>query len=368
MAHLWSGLNWLLPDDAFARDARKGRSMVEKFWLGMGIIVISGILNGGFALPMKYARQWKWENTWLVFSIVGVFFLPWFMAFRFVPHLAEVYQSVPTRVLVLAVMFGFLWGIAQTTYGLSLKAVGLAVAVAVCCGLSCLSGALVPLLVLNPAGLFQVRGVFLLCSMPILFLGLGTYGVAGRLREKEQQSGDPAEVSQKTSFKVGLALCIFTGVFGSSLNLGFAFSGDIIRKSIERGAGPATGGYAVWSLALAAGFLPNLFYCLYLLFRQRTFTAFFQKEWLRETLLAVSMAVLWLSGVLLYGAGATLAGKYGTSVGFTLYTAMNVLSSTVLGIVTGEWKSTSRRTRRLLALGMAALLLSVVVLNLGGLF
>jgi L-rhamnose-H+ transport protein len=342
--------------------------MAEKFWLGMAIILIAGIFNGSFALPMKYARHWKWENTWLVFSIVGIFFLPWFMAFRFVPHLAEVYQSVPTRVLVLAVLFGFLWGIAQTTYGLSLKAVGLAIAVAVVSGLACLSGALVPLLVLNPADLFRARGVFLLCSMPILFLGLGTYGAAGRLREKEQQPGNPAEVSGGVSFKAGLALCIFTGVFGSCFNLGFAFSGDIVRKSIETGAGPATAGYGVWSLVFGAGFFPNFFYCLYRLLRNHTFAAFLKKDWLRETLLAVSMAVVWLSGLLLYGAGATLAGKYGTSVGFTLFVAMSVLSSTVLGILTGEWKSTSQRTRRLLALGVAALLLSVVVLNLGGLF
>ena len=342
--------------------------MVEKFWLGMAIIIISGIFNGGFALPIKYARHWKWENTWLVYSIVGIFLLPWLMAFQFVPHLGQVYQSVPARVLGLAVMFGFLWGITQVTYGLSLKAVGLAVGVSVVSGLACLSGALIPLLVLDPADLFRARGVFLLCSMPILFLGLFLYGAAGRLREKEQEKGNPAEVSQRTGFKVGLALCIFTGVFGSSFNLGFAFSGDIIRKSIASGAWPATGGYGVWSLVLGAGFFPNLFYCLYRLLRNRTFALFFQEYWLRETLLAVSVAVVWLSGLFLYGAGATLAGKYGTSVGFALFMAMSVLSSTVLGMVTGEWKSTSRRTRGLLALGVAALVLSVVVLNLGGLF
>lgn len=342
--------------------------MAERFWLGMGVICMSGIFSGGFALPMKYSRRWKWENTWLVFSVVGVLFLPWVMAFRFVPRLAEVYRSVPSRVLVLGLMFGFLWGIAQTTYGLSLKAVGLAVAVSVCSGLSCLSGALVPLLVLNPANLFRVRGVFLLCSMPILLLGLGIFALAGRLREKEQHAGEAAGASQRTSFKAGLALCIFTGVFGSALNLGFAFSGDIIRKSIEMGANSATSGYAVWSLGLAAGFLPNLFYCLYLLFRHGTFREFVHKEWLRETLLALLMAVLWLAGVLLYGAGATLVGFYGTSVGFTLYIAVSVLSSTALGILTAEWKSTSRRTRRLLASGVGALLVSVVVLNLGGLF
>jgi L-rhamnose-H+ transport protein len=342
--------------------------MVEEFWWGMAIILAAGLFNGSFALPMKYARRWKWENTWLVFSIVGILILPWFMAFRFVPHLGEVYQSVPTRVLVSAVTFGFLWGIAQVTYGLSLKAVGLAVGVSVVSGLACFSGALVPLLVLNPADLFRARGFFLLLSIPILFVGLFIYGYASRLREKEQQKWNPDGVSQQAGFKVGLALCIFTGVFASSFNLAFAFSRDIIRRSIALGAWPATGGYGVWSLVLGAGFFPNLFYCLYRLLRSRTFTLFLQEYWLRETLLAVSMAVLWLSGLFLYGAGATLAGRYGTSVGFALFMAMSVLSSTVLGMVTGEWKSTSRRTRGLLALGVAALVLSVAVLNLGGLF
>jgi len=342
--------------------------MVEKFWLGMAIILTAGLFNGSFALPMKYARRWKWENTWLVFSIVGIFVLPWFMAFRFVPHLAEVYQSVPTRVLVSAVTFGFLWGIAQVTYGLSLQAVGLAVAVAIVSGLTCLSGALVPLLVLNPADLFRARGIFLLCSMPILFLGLIAYVAASRRREKEHKWENPAEVSQGASLRVGIALCIFTGLIGSCFNLGFAFSGDIIRKSTESGASPVTGGYGVWSLVLGAGFFPNLFYCLYRLFLNGTFKAFFQKGWLKEVLLAVSMAMMWLSGLLLYGGGATLSGRYGTSVGFTLFVAITVLSSTVVGVLAGEWKSTSRPTRRLLALGVAALVLSVVVLNVGGLF
>ena len=100
--------------------------MVEQFWLGMAIIFVSGILNGSFALPMKYARNWKWENTWFIFSVVGIFVLPWVMAFGFVPHLANVYAGVPARVVTLAVTFGFFWGISQVTYGLSLKAVGLA--------------------------------------------------------------------------------------------------------------------------------------------------------------------------------------------------------------------------------------------------
>jgi hypothetical protein len=61
-------------------------------------------------------------------------------------------------------------------------------------------------------------------------------------------------------------------------------------------------------------------------------------------------------------------GVYGTSTGFTLFMAMSVVSATVLGILTGEWDSTSRGSRQLLAAGVAVILVSVAVLNLGGLF
>lgn len=64
--------------------------MGEHFSLGMGIILISGIFNGAFPLPMKLTRGWKWENTWLAFSIAAVLVLPWILAALFVPHLAEV--------------------------------------------------------------------------------------------------------------------------------------------------------------------------------------------------------------------------------------------------------------------------------------
>jgi L-rhamnose-H+ transport protein len=271
-------------------------------------------------------------------------------------------------VIIWAIVFGLLWGTAQMTYGLSFVAVGMAVAVAVVSGLACVSGSLVPLLVLNPSALFQARGIFLLCSMPLLLLGLVIYAAAGRLREKEQAAPSAGGALPAKNFKTGLALCIFTGAFGSAFNLGFAFSGDIIRRSLESGAQPITAGYAVWAVVLGAGFFPNMLYCVYLLLRNRTFPTFFQKGWVREAFLGASIAVIWLSGLFLYGWGATLVGEYGTSVGFTLFIAMSVVSATVLGIVTGEWDSTSRRSRRLLAAGVAAILVSVVVLNLGGLF
>jgi hypothetical protein len=134
------------------------------------------------------------------------------------------------------------------------------------------------------------------------------------------------------------------------------------------GAQPATSTYASWALVLGAGFIPNLLYCSWLLFRNHTWSLFFQPGWVKETGLAIAMGLLWLSGMVGYGIGATLVGSYGTSLGFALFIAAMILSSNLLGILAGEWKATSQRTRRVLTGAVVVTLLSVLVLNLGGLF
>jgi L-rhamnose-H+ transport protein len=333
----------------------------------MAIIFVSGALNGSFALPMKYARRWSWENTWLVFALVAFAVLPWLLAAGFVPHLGEAYRQAPGRSLAIPAAFGFMWGIAQCTFGLGIETVGMALAFAVVSGLACLSGSLVPLLVIDPGELLRPRGVLLLISIPILLAALVFYGRAGRRREREQSGESSAPSRVGYSFTAGLAICIFTGIVGSAWNVGFVFSGPILRASAAAGAGPLTSTYAVWAVILSAGFVPNLVYCTYLLNRNKTWPRF-RQAFPREVMLGVAMAFLWLSGILGYGIGATFAGRYGTSIGFTLFIAAQILASNALGMLTGEWKRTSARTRRILIAAVAVTLVAVIVLNLGGLF
>ncbi len=316
---------------------------------------------------MKYSRRWRWENTWLVFSVIALIILPWLLTAVSVPRLTELLWHSPGHVLVYPLVFGVVWGIAQTTLGIGISAVGMALAFTVVAGLACLSGSLVPLLTLDPGELFRPRGILLLISMPILFLGLFFYGKAGRRREKEQP-GQAAHTGINYSFGVGLGICIFTGIIAASWNMGFAFSGSLIQRGIDLGASSLTAPYVVWALIFTAGFTPNLLYCAYLLSRNRTWGLFGAAGSVKETVLALVMAVLWLSGVIVYGIGATVVGKYGTSIGFALFVAAQILSSNMMGVLTGEWKATSPKTRRILAGAVVLTIISVVVLNLGGLY
>ena len=80
------------------------------------------------------------------------------------------------------------------------------------------------------------------------------------------------------------------------------------------------------------------------------------------------MAALWLGGVFGYGMGSRFLKGSGTSFGFAVVICATVLISNLLGLFMGEWEGTTRRTRHLLAGAVATVLLSLIVLALGGIF
>lgn len=340
--------------------------MQHLFWMGALVVLGSALFNGSFLLPMKWVKTWRWENTWLMFSLWYLLVFPVFLVAAFVPHGAEVYRIVPVGQLMIPLMFGLLFGVSLVTFGLSASAIGVVIAYAVGLGLNSVCGSLIPLLVLDPEALLHRQGVLILVSLALLLLGLFLYAVAGRRREKESDENTGSVAPNRLG--VGLVLAVVSGVFGSSLNLGFAFSGSIMQVSHQLGAGTVTSTYPVWALVLTGAFIPNLLYCLYLLGKNNGWRLFGGVGWSREMMLALAMSVAAIVAVCGYGVGATLLGKYGTSIGFALFMGTTIFASNGFGILAGEWKRTSARTRGILAVGMTTVVVSVIVLNVGAIF
>lgn len=336
--------------------------MEGNFGLAALLILISGILNASFPLPMKYSREWRFENNWLAFTTLALLAVPPALAMMIVPGFRQIYAAAPLGEFLPGIVFGFLWGTAQVTFGLSIEMVGMAMAFAVVVGMSAVIGSLTTLLVLNPGEALGPRGLILLASAVILAAGLTLYAKAGNRREIE--SGSAARSG--ASFRRGMAVCIYTGAMGGMINLGFAFSGDLLERAKTAGASPLTATLAVWPVVLAAGYVPNLVYTVYLLLRNGSSGAFGRSS-VRGLLLAAAAAFFWLGGTLGYGLGAATMGPYGTSIGFAMYMTILLLWSTILGILTREWRGASRGTLRLMQGGVAVILLSVLVLSAGGL-
>lgn len=58
------------------------------------LAILTAVINGNFALPLKRARKRSWENTWGVYSVVAFLILPFALAFFTNPGLAETIHTV----------------------------------------------------------------------------------------------------------------------------------------------------------------------------------------------------------------------------------------------------------------------------------
>jgi L-rhamnose-H+ transport protein len=311
---------------------------------------------------MKFSRVWRWENTWLVYATLALVILPLLLAAWAMPHLFAFYTMLSPRTLLLPLLFGFGWGIAQVTFGLAIERVGMAMAFAIVIGLSALLGSVIPLAVFHPSALTGRPGAILLASAVLLVWGLVLYARAGHERDRNPSAANPS----KRLFLTGLLLCIFTGCFGSMINMGFVFGGKIADEAIRHGISAERATLCVWAVVLGAGYLPNLAYTLYLLRRNRS-TEVFRQSFLRENLLALAAAMLWLFGMLGYGVGASVIGTYGNSIGFAACMTVLLLWSSALGMFMGEWRVAPSRARSRMRFGIAFITMSMLTLGFGSL-
>lgn len=331
--------------------------------LGLVIIMFSGILTASFPFPMKFSRAWRWENTWLVYATFALVIIPLSLAAWAIPNLLSFYASIPSRILLLPLLFGFGWGIAQVTFGLSIARVGMAMAFAIVVGLSSLLGSVIPLAIFHPVSLAGQPGITLLASAALLAWGVVLYARAGR----ERDLNTSAAGSSSRGFLIGLLLCVFTGCFGSMINLGFVFGGKIADEAMHRGVPADRATLCVWAVVLSAGYLPNAAYTLYLLKRNRSVKEFRQR-FFRESLLALAAAILWLFGFLGYGIGAGVMGIYGNSIGFAACMTVLLLWSSALGFFSGEWRVAPARARSRMRYAVTLITASMLTLGSGSLF
>jgi L-rhamnose-H+ transport protein len=328
----------------------------------IGLVLLGGFLQGSFALPMKRITRWRWENTWLVYSVAGMVLLPWAVALATVPHFSKVLQGAYGSTIAKVALFGLGWGVGSTFFGLGIDRVGMALTFAIVLGITASLGTLFPLVILHPNRLFTRQGHLLLAGLVIVMLGIVVCSIAGHRRERELANGAPQ--CRRKSIWLGLAICILSGVFSAMLNFSFVFGQDVRQATLVEGAAPAMASNVIWAIALSAGFLPNAGYCLYLLQKNRTWDVLFQEDtpagyWLGAGL----MGIVWFFGIVFYGMGATGLGSLGGVLGWPLFMAMNIVAANAWGVAIGEWKGSSHLTYEYSCIGVLLLLVAIYVIS-----
>jgi L-rhamnose-H+ transport protein len=145
--------------------------------------------------------------------------------------------------------------------------------------------------------------------------------------------------------------------------LGISFAGPLVNLATQHGANPIWCANVIWPPLLAGGAIPNILYCLHLLWKHRGATNDCADGVWFCWLLSVLMGVLWFGGHLFYGMGTSLLGTLGPVLGWPAYMSLLVISASGYGFLTGEWREVSRRPIRLQLAGIAILCVAVFVFS-----
>jgi len=334
--------------------------------IGWGIagVLIGGFLNGSWVLPMKRMSRWRWENTWLVFSVMGLIVVPWAVALVTVPQLGNILHHTSWFTLTKVVVFGFGWGIGNILFGVGVSRLGMAVGYGIILGLIAPIGTFLPLIVLHPERLWTRQGYALMAGTLLVIMGIVLLAIAGQRREQEAQILAPMV---QPGFLLGLVICILAGIFSPMLNFSFVFGQELQQQAFSLGASFSMAANAIWSLTLTAGFVANAGYSLYLLQKNRTWHLFRSpnapvSHWLGGCL----MGIVLFGSFMAYGLGATALGPLGGIVGWPLFMSMSLITSNVWGALTGEWAGASRRSYGYSLVGIALLIFAITVISRGG--
>jgi L-rhamnose-H+ transport protein len=324
--------------------------------IGVVLIVIGGFMQGTYFLGLKWTKPWKWENIWLVYAAVALVILPVILAIATVPQFGAVFSLVPTGALAKVFLYGVGWGVGSVLSGLGVDRVGLAMGVSVLIGITAALGALIPLVVNNPELIGKPKGLMIILSVVVLLAGVSLVAIAGRKRDATKLA--TGESGQKGSFKAGLLICVFSGIFSCMLNLAFSFSRPVAQAATLAGAKPANAQYFVWMIALGGGFIANLVYTVFLLQRNSTWRNFTMPRSGLVALLGIGMGLLWYFGVVLYGGGAGIMGELGTVAGWPIFMATMIVFSTIWGFAMGEWKGSSSEAKWYMLAGLIVLIVA----------
>lgn len=333
--------------------------------IGMTWILLASVFLGTFALPAKYIKNWSWENTWGSFFFMGMLVVPVGFSALALNGLWATYSQVSGGVIFGVIALGFLWGCGFCMWGHGLSMIGLSLGYALTMGTMALCGSMLPFFLGNASRATTPGGMVVILGILVCIVGVALNGMAGLKREK----GNTESGGQKKNMLAGVLVCVMAGLLSSGCNVAYHVGGNIGKIdsiSVEQFHNPQyLAGLSVWTLTFLGGLISSFGFSLICLFKNKSWKGFTLEGSGMNFFFATLMAIGHFACLFFYGLGSSMVGDLGTSVGFAVFQCGSLLVGNALGFMTGEWKGSSRESKRWLAMGLSVLILGIVVVSFG---
>jgi L-rhamnose-H+ transport protein len=350
---------------------------------GVLLHAVGGLASASFYIPYRGVKHWAWETYWLVGGFFSWIIAPWALALVLIPHLFDVLRETSVETLFWTYFFGALWGVGGLTFGLTMRYLGIALGMAMALGYCAVFGTLMPPLFKGEMGgiVTSTSGLVILAGVAVCLVGIVVSGMAGRSKERELSAAQKQATIKEFSLFKGVLVATFAGVMSASMAYGFAAGKPIAELAVAHGAGAMFANIAILPVVLAGGFTTNCVWCVILNVRNRTGGDYIDRCFIAAAngvplktkekaplvanySLSALAGVTWYLQFFFYSMGTTLMGRYDFS-SWTLHMASIMIFGTLWGVALHEWKGSSPYTLRLVALGLAVLVASTVVVGYG---
>ena len=333
--------------------------MIEGIILAIG----AGLMLGLYALPEKFTKDFKFENTWGLFFMLTMFLVPIVASLTLIDGFSEVFAAVPADILIKMALASVLWGIGVMMWGKAINHIGLSLGFSLFIGTVILVGSVLPFLV---EGLPEQQ-VFLtvLAGIFVVLLGVLFNGRAGILREQDElKSGD------KKAEKGGMVKGITIAVVGGLLATGFSYANAVGRPFIHEASQAA--GNPEWVTAVGvmfpifiSGGIVMATYFAWQLSAKKAWADFKTPNFSKNFILILVMAVFHYAASALFAFAAFKLGEIGNTVGYAIFNTSCVATAIVSGIVTNEWANASNKAKNYLYISLASMIVGIIIIALG---
>ena len=322
--------------------------------------VLAGLMLGLYALPEKYTKDFKFENTWGLFFMLTMFVVPIVASLGLIKGFSDVFNSVSFDVLLKMAVASFLWGIGVMLWGKAINHIGLSLGFSLFIGTVILIGSLLPFLV---DGIPETN-VFLtiLGGIAVVLLGVIANGKAGLLRERDEKDAD----KQKGSMLTGIMIAVVGGLLAT----GFSYANAVGRPPLHEAAQAA--GNPEWVTAVAvmfpifiSGGVVMAAYFGWQLSQKKAWSDFKTPAFTKNLGLILVMAVFHYAASALFAFAAYKLGSVGNTVGYAIFNTTCVATAVVSGLVTKEWVSASNLAKTYLYVGLSCMIIGVIVIAFG---
>ncbi|SFF68420.1 L-rhamnose-proton symport protein (RhaT) [Salegentibacter agarivorans] len=335
----------------------------------VGIIwaIFAGLILGLYAMPEKFTKDFKYENTWSLFFLLTMFVVPIITSISLIDGFQDIFGNMPTDILLKMALASFLWGTGVMMWGKAINHIGLSLGFSIFIGTIILIGSVLPFLVdgLPPENSL----ILILLGILVVLFGVILNAKAGLIRERNELDNTQGDTSANV-IRGSMAKGILIAVTGGLLATGFSYANAVGRPYLHEASTSA--GNANWITAVAvmfpifiSGGIAMTTYFIWQLSKKKAWDNFKTPHFSKNFFLILIMAVFHYAASALFAYAAYKLGDAGNTVGYAIFNTASVATAIVTGLITREWVQASKKAKAYLYAGLALMIVGIVIIAIG---